>query len=115
MDPRVSDSRIKLVKGDTGPPIQLTLTSEATGLPIDLTGATVTAHFKSVATGSFVFSRALSVSAPATQGIAVIAWGATDLNQTPGDYNAEVEILFSGGVRQTVYDLVKFRIRDQIA
>lgn len=115
MDPRVSDNRIKLVKGDTGPLVRLALTSDNTGLPVDLTGATVTAHFKSVATGSFVFSRALTVLTPATQGIAVIIWGATDLNQTPGDYNAEVEILFSSGVRQTVYDLVKFRIRDQIA
>ena len=34
-------STIKLVKDDTGPPIIASITDKNTGLPIDLTGATV--------------------------------------------------------------------------
>jgi hypothetical protein len=63
-----------------------------------------------------VVSRALTIPAgTATQGIAIIVWGATDLSQTPGDYDGEVEILFATGMRQTVYDVLKFRLRDQFA
>jgi hypothetical protein len=116
MDPRVTDTRIRLVRNDTGPQIQLTLTNEATGAAIDLSSATATMHFKSVTTGTVVFSRALSIPAlTAAQGIAIVVWGATDLNQTAGDYDGEVEITFPTGMRQTVYDVLKFRLRDQFA
>lgn len=116
MDPRVTDTRIRLVRNDTGPQIQLTLTNEATGTAIDLSSATATMHFKSVATGVVAFSRALTIPAlTATQGIAIVIWGATDLNQTAGDYDGEVEITFPTGMRQTVYDVLKFRLREQFA
>jgi len=71
---------------------------------------------KSLATGTVVFSRALTIlPATASQGVAVVIWGASDLNQTPGDYDGEVEVLFATGMRQTVYDVLKFRLRDQFA
>lgn len=116
MDPRITDNRIRLVKNDTGPQIQLTLTDESTGLPINLSGATATLYMKSLATGTVVVSRPLTIpTGTATQGIALVVWGASDLNQTPGDYDGEVEVLFSTGMRQTVYDVLKFRLRDQFA
>jgi hypothetical protein len=116
MDPRITDTRIKLVRGDTGPQVQLTLTNEATGAVIDLTGATATLHMKAVATGTVVFSRPLIIAPPtAAQGVALVVWGATDLDQTPGDYDGEVEVILTGGMRQTVYDVLRFRLRDQFA
>ncbi len=116
MDPRITDNRIRLVRNDTGPQIQLTLTDEITGSPVNLTGASATLHMKSVATGTVVLSRQLGIpTATASQGLAFIVWGSNDLNQTPGDYDGEVEVLLSTGLRQTVYDVLKFRIRDQFA
>lgn len=116
MDPRVSDSRIRLVSGDTGPQVQLTLTNEDTGAAIDLSGATATMHFKSVATGAVVFSRVLFIPPlTATQGITTVVWGTTDLDQAAGDYDGEIEVVFASGVRQTVYSTLKFRIREQFA
>jgi hypothetical protein len=116
MDPRITDTRIKLVRGDTGPQVQLTLTDEATGAAINLTDATATLHMKAVATGAVVFSRPLFIApTTAAQGVALVIWGATDLNQTPGDYDGEVEVVFITGMRQTVYDVLRFRLRDQFA
>ena len=69
MDPRISDTRIKLVRNDTGPQVSLTLTDESTGAAINLSGATATLHFREVG-GDTLFSRALTIpSATATQGV----------------------------------------------
>jgi hypothetical protein len=116
MDPRITDTRIRLVRNDTGPQIQLTLTDDSTGQAVDLAGATATLHLKSVTTGSTVLSRALTIpGSTAAQGVAVVVWGMGDLDRDPGDYDGEVEIVFSTGMRQTVYDVLKFRIRDEFA
>jgi hypothetical protein len=116
MDARVTTSRINLVRGDTGPQVQLTLFDAQSGNPFDLTGATVTLHFRAVGSTTLLFSRALTVPVgTATSGIAIIIWASGDLNQAAGDYEGEIEMVFASGVRQTVYDTLQFRIRDQFA
>ena len=110
------DSRIRLVQGDTGPQVQVTLTDETSGDPIDLTGATATLHLRSEATGTTVLSRPMVIpGATSTQGLATVVWGATDLDQDPGDYSGEIEVVLASGLRQTVYDLLKFRLREDYA
>lgn len=107
--------KIKLVQGDTYPQVQLALTDENSGDPIDLTGATVTLHFRPVGGTAALFSRA-GVVTNALQGQAVIAWQAGDLNVPAGEYEGEVEAFWSSsGARQTVYDLLKFKVREDIA
>lgn len=116
MDSRVTTPRINLVRGDTGPQIQLTLYDAQTGNPLVLTGATAELHFRAVGTTTVLFTRPLTIpGATAAQGLAVIAWGANDLDQPAGDYEGEVEITFSTGMIQTVYDTLPFRIREQFA
>ena len=116
MDSRLTTPRINLVRNDTGPQIQLTLYDAQTGSPLVLTGASAVLHFRAVGSTTLLFSRALTIpSATAAQGLAVIAWGATDLNQPAGDYEGEVEVTFATGMRQTVYDTLQFRIREQFA
>jgi hypothetical protein len=34
------------------------------------------------------------------------------LQGTPGDYEGEIEITFTDGQIQTVYDVLKFRVRE---
>lgn len=107
--------KIKLVQGDTYPQVQLVLTDENTGDPIDLTGATVTLHFRAVGDTTALFSRTGTVT-NGPQGQAVIAWQAGDLSVPAGEYEGEVEAYWaSNGARQTVYDLLKFRVREDIA
>lgn len=116
MDSRITTPRINLVRGDTGPQVQLTLYDAQSGNPLDLTGASADLHFRAVGSTTVLFSRALTIpGVTAAQGLAVIAWGATDLDQAAGDYEGEVEVTFASGIIQTVYDTLQFRIREQFA
>lgn len=112
MDPRITDNRIRLVRNDTGPQISLTLTDESTGAAINLSGATATLHMRD-ASGAVLLSRPLTIPAPtATQGVAIIVWQPGDLDHPEGQYDGEVEVVFQTGMRQTVYDLLRFKIRE---
>lgn len=107
--------KIKLVQGDTGPQIQLTLTDETTGAAIDLSGALVTLHFRALGEATTIFSRVCIVSAP-TSGKAVVVWEPGDLNVDPGEYEGEIEIYWAAtGIRQTIYELLKFKVRADLA
>lgn len=108
--------KIKLVQGDTYPQIKITLTDQSTGLPIDLTGATVNLHFRVVGSTTKLFSRSGVVNVgTAAQGKAIFTWQPGDLDIAAGDYEGEVEIYWANtGARQTVYDLLKFRVREDI-
>ena len=108
--------RIKLVRGDTAPQIRLTLTDEVSGTPINLLGSTVTLHFRAVGSETVLFSRQAIINAEiASTGVCVISWQTNDLNQVPGDYEGEIEIVRSTGSRETLYDILKFRLREQFA
>ena len=108
--------RIKLVRGDTAPQIRLTLTDEVSGLPINLLSTTVTLHFRAVGSETVLFSRPAIVNPDlAPTGVCVISWETGDLNQEPGDYEGEIEIVRPGGSRETLYDILKFRLREQFA
>jgi hypothetical protein len=105
--------RIKLVQGDTGPQLKLTLTDEETGEPIDLTGASATMKFRAVGSTSTLFTRTGFInSQTAIDGIVVFIWQTGDLDLDAGSYEAEVEIIFDGGMRQTVYKLLSFFLRE---
>jgi len=105
-------STIKLVRNDTGPQLRLTLTDSLTGSAVDLTGATVTLHLRAVDTTTVLVSRDATITAPATNGIAVIAWQATDLDLAAGEYEGEVETLLASGLRETIFDLLQFTVRE---
>jgi hypothetical protein len=109
-------SSFKYVRGDTGPQIKVTLTEEDTGSPVDLTGATVTLHFRAAGEDSVLFSREFwyNVEEPTT-GVAVLQWAENDLNVEPGTYEGEIEVVKGTGLRETLYDKLKFRIRDDFA
>jgi hypothetical protein len=110
-------TKIKLVQGDTYPQVRVTLTDPNTKLPIDLTGATVTLHFREVGSTTVLFSREGVVSpGAATDGKAVFTWQTDDLDRPAGEYEGEVEIVWAAaGARQTVYDLLKFKLREDFA
>ena len=109
--------KIRLVRGDTGPQVRLTLCDEATGNAVDLTSAQVTLHFRAVGSSTVLVSRPLFVPTnTATQGIALIVWEEGDLDRPPGEYEGEIEIFWpTTGLRQTVYNVMKFKIREDFA
>lgn len=106
---------IKLVRKDTAPQLKLTLTDTITGAAINLTGATVTLHFRAAESTSLLFSRQANILSPATNGVAVVAWQSTDLDRAAGDYEGEVEVVMADGTRETMFDVLQFTLREDFA
>ena len=123
-------NRIKLVQGDTYPQISITIYDETTGKPTDLRSASVLLKFretgsttiKSTITGSLIAgytdenNNTVYTPAPYDEdgggGGVVFSWDSDDLD-TAGSYEGEVEVTFPNNRIQTVYDVVRFQIREQ--
>ena len=115
---------LNLVVGDNLPELTLTLkdsNSAASGYtldpdnsdtwdPIDITGATVRLRLREVGTTAVTSTLTCSVTSP-TNGVAITNFPTGTLTKA-GVFEGEVEIEFSNGNKQTVYDLLKLKIRD---
>lgn len=108
-------STIKLVRNDTGPQLRFTITDSLTGEAVDLTAATVTLHFRAVNSDTLLFSRAALVLAPATNGVAVLGWDDGDLDLDAGEYVGEVEVVTGTGMRETIFNVLQFELREDFA
>jgi hypothetical protein len=105
--------KIRLVQGDTRPTLAVTITDEVTGLPIGLTGATPRLKFRAAGATALTATVDGIVIDPAAGKCLFFAASAPErLQGEPGDYEGEIEITFSDGQVQTVYDLLKFKIRE---
>ena len=104
------------VQGDTGPQIKVTLVDEDTNQATDLTGATATLHFRGAGESTVLFSRELFIHADtAATGVAILQWQTNDLNQEAGTYEGELEVVRVNGLRETLYETLRFRIREDFA
>lgn len=101
---------IKLVHGDTRPQIQVTLTDNTTGAPITISGATPRLKFRAAGSTTLLTTLVGTVTDGAN-GVAVFAWTTGSLNVDAGSYEGEIEITFADGTIQTVYDVLKFKLR----
>ena len=107
---------ILLVQGDTSPQLKVTLTRKDTGLVEDLTGSTVKLHFRKKATTTLLFSiTGQSTSDEATDGITIFAFSNTQLDLNPGKYEGEIEVTTDAGVKESVYEIVDFVLREDFA
>jgi hypothetical protein len=106
---------IKLVRNDTGPQLRFTLTDSLTGNPINLAGATVTLHFKAINSDVLLFSRPAFVVPPGTSGVAVLEWQNGDLDLDAGEYVGEVEVVVNTGMRETIFNMLQFELREDFA
>jgi hypothetical protein len=112
-----------LVRGDTLPQLNLIIrdsNTAATGktldvadsttwAPIDLTGSTVKLKFKAL--GATALKEALPFSVrDAAAGDVFLQWTSSALD-TAGTFTGEVEVTYSDGGVQTVYDQLKFKVR----
>lgn len=105
---------VRLVRNDTAPQLRLTITDTLTGDPINLTGATVTLHFRAVNTTTVLFSRQAVLLDP-TNGIVIIIWLPGDLDQSEGEYEGEIEIVLNDGSRETIFVPLQFILREEFA
>jgi len=102
----------KFVRGDTLPQLGVTLTRDD-GTVVDLTGMTVNLHVRAQGAPSVSFTKVATIT-DATGGEFVVAWNSGDLDLDAGIYEAEIELV-NGGDVETVYDLIRLQIRDDIA
>lgn len=103
---------IKLVKGDELPQITLTLTDDVTSSAVNLSAATTTVSvkFRKKGTTTTLSTIATNKLTDGSDGKVVFNFSGGVLDVDPGEYEGEVVIDYNGSV-QTVYDVLKFRVR----
>ena len=108
--------RIKIVQGDTGPQIRCSLTDASTGEAIDLTGAQAFMHVRKVGEETLAFSLPLYINPEfASTGQAIAIFRPGDWDREAGEYEAELEVVNpSTGFRQTVFELMRFKLREDL-
>lgn len=104
---------IYLVQGDSGrPQVQATITDENTGAVVDITGATVIMKFRQ--SGSTTLQDTIAgIVTNGAAGVCVFPMTTLALSGAPGNYEGEIQVTFASGAGvQTVYDPLKFRMRE---
>ena len=105
--------KIKLVQGDTRPALVCTITDETTGAAINLTGATIVLKFRALGATTLQATVPGTVTDGAAGQVTFYPASAPAmLEGTAADYEGEIEITFPGGQIQTVYDTLKFKVRE---
>ena len=102
--------KIKLVQGDTKPQIKVTITDETTEEAVDISNSTPRLKFRAANTTEILTTLTGTVT-DGPNGVCIFVWASGDLDVDPGDYEGEVEITFEDETVQSVYDLLKFKLR----
>jgi hypothetical protein len=103
---------IKLVHGDVNQPqIKVTLTDDNTGAVVNISGASCLLKFRQV--GSTTLQDTMTGTIlDVPNGVVVFPMSALALSGPPGDYEGEIQVTFASGAGiQTVYDVLRFRVR----
>lgn len=106
--------KIYLVSGDTLPYVKLTL-KNADGTALDVSATTVVVHFRAAGSTSVLADLTCTKPNGGTDGVVQFNFPSPTLSVSPGLYEGEVEVQYPGGNRQTVYDTLKFQVRQQFA
>ena len=102
-----------LVQGDTGPQIKVTVTRDETGDLVDMTGATVYLKLRKKPSNTLLLTlTATDVGTNLTNGIAIFVFSDGDLDIEPGNYEGEIEINFTDGSKETIYETLDFFVRE---
>lgn len=107
---------IRLVSGDNKPVVILTLTDDISGAPYDLTPVNTTVSVKFRAAGTQVTLSIIPCTKVGTgaDGRVQFAFANNELDVPPGAYEGEV-IIDEGGTVQTIYNTLRFRVRENFA
>lgn len=105
---------IKLVSGDARPVVTVTLTDGEDGDPIDVSAVTTTVYLKFRASGTTTLLDTITCTKlDAVNGVVSFDFTGGELDDLDaGLYEGEIEIDFNGATH-TLYELLKFRVRDE--
>lgn len=102
-----------LVKNDNKPQIKATLTQQDTGVVANFAGGSARLRFRKKGTTTVLFTlNAIDAGTFFSEGVAVFQFGATDLSIAAGLYEGEIEVTYSGGDVESVFEVLEFIIRD---
>lgn len=104
---------LKYVQGDTAPDLRVTLTDQDTGNAIDVSSATVRLYLR-LQGGVSVTSITGTKPGGGTDGVVLFSWPSGSF-AAAGSYESEIEITYSTGKVETVFDKIKYEAREQIA
>lgn len=103
---------VYLVQGDNSAQIRVTLTREADGSAVDLTGGSVKLRVRERFATTNTFTLTGSIQ-DAEAGIALFSLAGGEIDDiAPGVYLGEVEFTNGLSQKETVYDLTEFIIRE---
>ena len=120
---------INLVQGDTKPQLNFTLRDSKTAIVTDpvttldeddsstwaiinITNYTIKLKFKALNSSTVLFTENLGITS-AAGGTCYMIWPADSLDITAGIYEGELELTDGSSKVQTVYDKLKFKVREQ--
>jgi len=117
---------ISLVAGDDKPEINLTLKDSNTAAVsytldpedsdtwalIDISDPTVSVKFRALGSTTLLDTLTCIKVAPYTNGECYILWGTTTLDVAAGTYEGEISLTYANGRIMTLFDRLKFKIRD---
>ena len=105
--------KIKLVQGDTRPALVCNITDNTTGTAVNITGATVVLKFRAAGATTLQATVPGTVTSGTSGQVTFYpSMAPAMLEGEAGDYEGEIEITFADGQVQTVYDPIKFRVRE---
>ena len=103
---------IKLVRNDNRPYITLALTdSDGNAIDVSDAGTTVVVYFRAAGSTTLLATLATTKIDGGTTGRVKFNFPGNALNVEPGNYEGEIEIDFGGEI-QTVYQILKFIVRE---
>ena len=117
---------INLVQGDTKPQLNFTLRDSKTAVAgktldeddsstwaiIDITGYSIELKFRAANSSTVLFTEALGITS-ASGGTCYMIWPADSLDVPAGIYEGELQLTDGSSKVQTVYDKLKFKVREQ--
>ena len=117
---------INLVQGDTNPQLHFTLQDSKTAASgkvldeddsstwevIDITGYSIELIFRALYSTSVLFTESLGITT-AADGTCYMIWPANSLDIEAGIYEGELQLTDGNSRVQTVYDKLKFKVREQ--
>lgn len=102
-----------LVQSDTAAAIKGPITSNYTGLPIPLTNETIVLKFKARNTTTILFTlTGTGTPTELAEGIVTFSFGNNLVDLPAGFYDGEIEITYQGGSIESVYEVLKFQVRE---
>jgi len=102
----------QLVQGDQAPQIKATLKRQDDSSLIDFSGGSCSLKFRAKGGTSVLFTLAATdVGSNFAEGIAIFSFSGTQLNLDEGYYEGEIEVTYSSGAVETIFEILDFYIR----